>query len=78
LIVTGRQLKAARALIGMEQTDLADKAGVAIGTIRRMEGFEGEIAAHTATLLKVQKALEKAGVEFLNHERPGVRLKEKR
>ncbi len=33
------------------------------------KSFEGEIAADTATLLKVQKALEKAGVEFLNHER---------
>ncbi len=68
-------MKAARALIGMEQTELADKAKVAISTIRRMESFDGEIAAHSGTLLKVQKALEKAGIEFLNHQRPGVRMR---
>jgi len=75
LIVTGRQLKAARALIGMEQTELAEKSGVAISTIRRIESFAGEISAYSGTLIKVQKALEKAGVEFLNHERPGVRMR---
>lgn len=74
-LITGRQLKAARALVGWEQTDLAKKAAVAISTVRRMESFEGEVGARTATLSLVQKALEKAGIEFLNHERPGVRMK---
>ena len=71
----GRQLKAARALVGWEQTNLAKKAGVAISTVRRMESFDGEVGARTATLSLVQRALEKAGVEFLNHERPGVRMR---
>jgi hypothetical protein len=71
----GRQLKAARALVGWEQTDLAAKAGVAISTIRRMESFQGDIGARTSTLALVKKSLEKAGVEFLNDDRPGVRLK---
>jgi predicted transcriptional regulator len=74
-LITGRQLKAARALLGWEQWDLAKKSGVAISTIRRMESFEGEIAARTATLSLVQKAVEKAGIEFLNNGQPGVRLK---
>lgn len=74
-MITGRQLKAARALVGWEQTDLAKKSGVAISTVRRMEGFDGEVGARTSTLSLVQKALERAGVEFLNDERPGVRMR---
>jgi hypothetical protein len=58
-----------------EQIELAKRSRVAIGTVRRMESFRGEIGARTSTLSQVQKALEKAGVEFLNHEQPGVRLK---
>jgi len=46
LLITGRQLRAARVLIGMEQIDLAKRARVAIGTIRRMESFDGEVGAH--------------------------------
>jgi hypothetical protein len=74
--LNGRQLRAARVLIGWDQVRLSKAARVAIGTIRRMESFEGRIQAHTGTLYKVQVALEKAGVEFLDDNRPGVRLKE--
>ena len=74
-MITGRQLRAARVLLGWEQIALAKKARVAVGTIRRMESFEGEIGAWTSTLSKVQVTLEKAGVEFLNDDRPGVRVK---
>jgi predicted transcriptional regulator len=59
----------------MEQIELAKRARVAIGTIRRMESFNEEVGARTSTLSQVQKALEKAGVEFLNDGQPGVRLK---
>ena len=64
-------------LVGMEQIELAKRARVAIGTIRRMESFDGEIGSRTSTLSLVKKALEKAGVEFLNDDRPGVRLRGK-
>jgi len=74
-LITGRQLKAARALAGWEQTELAKKSGVAISTVRRMESFDGEIGARTSTLSLIIRALEKAGVEFLNDDRPGVRLR---
>jgi predicted transcriptional regulator len=75
-LITGRQLRAARVLLGMEQIELAKRARVAIGTIRRMESFDGEIGARTSTLSLVLKALQKAGIEFLNDGSPGVRLKQ--
>jgi len=75
LIITGRQLRAARVLLGLEQIDVAKRAHVGIGTVRRMEGFDGPIGARTDTLSKVQSALERAGVEFLDSDRPGVRLR---
>jgi transcriptional regulator with XRE-family HTH domain len=74
-LITGRQLKAARALAGWEQTDLAEKSGVAISTIRRMESFDGEVGSRTSTLSLVKRALERAGIEFLNDDRPGVRMR---
>ncbi len=74
-LLWGKQVRAARVMLGWSQTQLAHKAKVAIGTIRRMEAFEGEIASYTSTLSKVQAAMEKAGIEFLNSGQPGVRLK---
>jgi len=59
----------------MEQIDLSKRARVAIGTIRRMESFAGEVGSRTETLSKVQAALERAGIEFLGEGRPGVRLR---
>ena len=76
-LISGRQLRAARALLGWDQPKLAKAARVAIGTIRRMESFSGAIGAQTGTLYKVQAALEKGGVEFLNDDAPGVRLRRK-
>ena len=70
-------MRAARVLIGMEQIELAKHARVSIGTVRRMESFEGEIGARTGTLSLVTRALEKAGIEFLNDGQPGVRLRKK-
>ena len=75
-LTSGRQLRAARVLIGWSQIKLAKMGKVAIGTIRRMESFDGKIQSHTGTLYKVEVALEKGGIEFLNDDRPGVRLRE--
>jgi predicted transcriptional regulator len=74
-LITGPQLKAARALVGLEQAELAKRARVARGTIRRMESFPGEIGSQTSTLAKVRVTLERAGVEFLYGDQPGVRLR---
>ena len=75
ITITGRHIRAARALIGWTQEDLSKKAKVALGTIKRMEGFDGAVAARTETLGRVVATLEKVGVEFLDNDRPGVRLK---
>jgi predicted transcriptional regulator len=62
-------------MLGIEQAELAKRARVARGTVRRMESFEGEVGSRTSTLSKVQAVLERAGVEFLGGDQPGVRLR---
>ena len=54
---------------------MAKRSRVAVGTIRRMESFAGEIGSRTSTLSQVQAALEKVGIQFLNDDGPGVRLR---
>jgi transcriptional regulator with XRE-family HTH domain len=74
-LTTGNQLKAARALAEIDQQQLADAAGVNVNTIRNMEARGGRaITSGAVTVHNVQVALEALGIEFLNHERPGVRL----
>ena len=73
--ITGRHLRAARGLLGWTQSHLAMKARVGLGTVRRMEDFDGRVGARTDTLDKVILVFERAGVEFLNDEQPGVRLR---
>ena len=75
IVITGRHIRAARALLGWAQSELSKKSRVALGTVRRMEGFDGAVGARTDTLTRVVATLEKAGVEFLDHGQPGVRLK---
>jgi DNA-binding XRE family transcriptional regulator len=79
MLSTGNQLRAARALLDMDQGTLAKAADVNVNTIRNMEASKDEtIGANNQTMVAVQKALERAGVEFLNHDQPGVRLKPRR
>jgi transcriptional regulator with XRE-family HTH domain len=74
-LTTGNQLKAARALAGVDQQHVADSARVNVNTIRNMEATGPEaITIGAVTVRKVQLALEALGIEFLNHARPGVRL----
>ena len=76
MLVTTRQIRAARSLIGWEQHRLASSAGVAVSTIRRIESLDGPIGAHFETIEKILRAFDHAGVEFLSEPTPGVRLKE--
>ncbi|WP_085043827.1 helix-turn-helix domain-containing protein [Ensifer aridi] len=79
MLTTGNQLKAARALAGLEQKDVAEKAGVNVNTIRNMEAAgAGQIAGRAQNVQNVQRVLEQEGIEFLNHGQPGVRLIGKR
>jgi transcriptional regulator with XRE-family HTH domain len=76
--MTGNQMKAARALIGMDQKALADQAGVNVNTIRNMEGCgPGRVKVRTDTLDAVVDSLKAAGILFIeeNGEGPGVRLR---
>lgn len=75
MIVMTQQIRAARSLLGWEQFELAVQAGVAISTIRRLEGMKGPIAANFETIEKIRRAFEKAGIEFLGSPHPGVMLK---
>jgi hypothetical protein len=74
-LITGNQLRAARALADVDQKWLADKSSVSVNTIRNMEARGGEaITSGAVTVRKVQSALEAAGVEFTNGDAPGVKL----
>lgn len=75
--VTGNQIKAARALIGLDQKELADRSGVGVNTIRNMEARSvNRVRVRTDTLDAVVEALKDAGVLFLdeNGQGAGVRL----
>lgn len=79
--ISGNQIRAARALIGLEQKDLAARAKVAIGTIRNMEAAGLDlVGGRTDTLNAVVAALREAGVLIVpeNGEGPGVRLRKVR
>ena len=65
-MLTAAQMKAARALVGMEQKTLAERSGVSLPTIQRMEASNGVVRGVIETLMKVMGALEAAGVEFIN------------
>jgi predicted transcriptional regulator len=75
IVINGRHIRAARALLGWTQNELSRKARIALGTVKRMEGFDGPVGARTDTLRRTVAVFEKAGIEFLNDDRPGVRLR---
>lgn len=74
-MITPEQCRAARGLLGWNQLDLATNAGVGIVTVRQLEA--GLHKPRRATLSVVRRALEAAGVEFIdeNGGGPGVRLR---
>lgn len=75
MLTTGNQLKAARAMAGMDQATLAAAAKVNVNTIGAMERRGGEtLTSGYDTIRSIMDVLEAAGVEFLNHGQPGVRL----
>jgi transcriptional regulator with XRE-family HTH domain len=64
-MITAAQLRAARALLGIDQQTLADLAGVSVPTIQRMEASQGNVRGVIDTLIKVVNALNAAGIELL-------------
>ena len=78
-MITVAQLRAARALIGWSQPELAARSDVGVATVRRMEGARGLPKTAAENVWKVQQALENAGVVFIDQNEesgPGVRLKD--
>ena len=77
-MISNRQIRAARALLGWSQLVLAERAGVSPITVKRLEASDDGFAARVATLASVQDALEVAGVGFLEPAagyRDGVQLR---
>lgn len=74
--MTSGQLRAARALLGIDQKTLAEMSGVSLPTIQRMEASDGTVRGNVDTLTKVVEALDRAGVELLSAGGRGVRLRD--
>ena len=81
-MITATQLRAARALAGLDQKTMASMAGVSLPTIQRMEASDGVVRGVVDTLMKVVEALDRAGIELIGDNQTstgigrGVRLKE--
>lgn len=73
-MITARQIRAARALLGWSQQELADRAIVSTNAVIRLE--RGQVDSRTSTVMAVQRALSKGGIEFIpaDVKGEGVRL----
>lgn len=80
-MITAAQMRAARALLGMDQKMLAELSGLSVPTIQRMEASDGTVRGVVGSLTKVVEALEGAGIELIGEGAAshsggrGVRLK---
>jgi transcriptional regulator with XRE-family HTH domain len=80
-VITAPQLRAARALLGIDQRKLAGLCGLSVPTIQRMEASDGVIRGNVDSLMKLVGALGAAGIELISEGTPsqsggrGVRLK---
>jgi transcriptional regulator with XRE-family HTH domain len=82
-MISAPQLRAARALLGIDQRQLADLAGLSVPTIQRMEASDGVIRGNVDSLMRLITALDAAGIELIAEGAVskdggrGVRLKER-
>jgi transcriptional regulator with XRE-family HTH domain len=74
-MLTSEQIRGARGMLRLEQQDLAERSGVSLETVKRIEQIPGPISALASTAAALQKALEAAGIEFTNDGQPGVRMR---
>lgn len=80
-MITAAQMRAARALLGIDQRQLADMSGVSLPTIQRMEASATMVRGVVDTLMKVVDAFDRAGIELIGDNATsvaggrGVRLK---
>jgi transcriptional regulator with XRE-family HTH domain len=80
-MITASQMRAARALAGLDQKQLAERSGLSLPTIQRMEASDGVIRSNVDSLMKLVDALDAAGIELIGEGAAsagggrGVRLK---
>lgn len=77
LLITGTQIRSARAVLRWTSAQLADRCELGIQTIKRLEQFDGLPPARAVTLDLIQRTLEAAGIEFIGtpDDGPGVRYR---
>jgi transcriptional regulator with XRE-family HTH domain len=81
-MITAAQLRASRALLGIDQRKLAELSGLSVPTIQRMEASDGVIRGNVDSLMKLTEALNRAGMELIGEGTAsamggrGVRLRE--
>jgi transcriptional regulator with XRE-family HTH domain len=78
-LLTSEQLRAARAILRLDQKALSDTSKVSLATIKRLEANAGVLTANRPTIAALRLALEVAGIEFINENGggPGVRLRDR-
>ncbi len=77
-MLTSQQIRAARGLLRWSARELAERAGVHLATVQRMERTDGTVGGTARTVAKVERALEAEGVDFLaDNGGTGVRLKKR-
>jgi len=64
-MITGAQMRAARALLGIDQRQLAQRSGLSLPTIQRMESSDGVVRGNVDSLMKLVEALAAAGIELI-------------
>jgi predicted transcriptional regulator len=72
LVLSSELIRAARALLRWEQRDLASASSVSLPTIKRLESKPGIMGAHLSTVAALRKALESAGIEFIDENGGGL------
>jgi transcriptional regulator with XRE-family HTH domain len=83
-MITSAQLRAARIMLGIDQRQLAELAGLSVPTIQRMEASETMVRGNVDSLMKLIGAFDRAGIEMIDEGAAsrglgrGVRLKDKR
>ena len=81
-MITAAQMRAARALLNIDQRDLAERCGLSLPTIQRMEASDGVVRGNVTSLMKLVEALAESGIELIGDNATsssggrGVRLKQ--
>ena len=79
-MITSAQIRAARGMLNWSRKELAEHSGLSFASMMRLESFDGVPSSNFKTLEAIQKAFEKAGVQFIGapDDNPGVRLLSKK